>query len=264
MKDNKNLKHPPFLARIMSVWLRHLRVYSSSLFSNALPPFLEPLIFLFGIGFGLGDRIGMIGEVPYTQFLAIGLLVTSSMYTAAFECSFGTFIRLEFDKVYDGMLGSPITASDLLIGEILWAGTKGLFFSLAVLAMLLLLKVVPVQATLFLSPIVGFFTGIMFGVLSLFVTSLVKNINHFNFYFTGLLSPMFFFSGVVFRIEDLPFQSLRVAAEFLPLTHAVRLVRLTSQGTFGNEHLLSIAYILVFILIMGYLSIKRLTKRLID
>ncbi len=256
--------HPPFLARIFSIWYRHFRVYSSSLISNALPPFLEPLIFLFGIGLGLGGRIGAIQGIPYEQFLAAGLLVTSSMYTAAFECSYGTFIRLEFDKVYDGMLGSPISATDLLLGEILWAGTKGLFFSLAVLIMVFVFGMLPFTPLLLLSPIVGFFTGVMFGVLSLFVTSLVKNINHFNFYFTGFLSPMFFFTGVVFPIEELPLPALRALAEVFPLTHAVRLVRVLIQKDFTLTHFLSIVYIFVFIAVVGWIAIRRLHRRLID
>ena len=120
--------HPPILPRIYSVWFRHMRVYTKHLISNGLPPFLEPLIFLAGIGLGLGKYIVSMDGVPYIQFLAVGLVITSSMYTSAFECSYGTFIRLEYEKVYDGMLGAPLTVNNLLIGEILWAGTKGLFF----------------------------------------------------------------------------------------------------------------------------------------
>lgn len=259
-----NSQHPSFRARIMSIWYRHFRVYASSLVSNALPPFLEPLIFLFGIGLGLGGRIGDIQGIPYEQFLAAGLLVTSSMYTAAFECTYGTFIRLEFDKVYDGMLGAPLSARDLLLGEILWAGTKGLFFSLAVLLIVLLSGMLPFQPWVLLTPLVGFLTGLMFGVLSLLVTSVVRNINHFNFYFTGFLSPMFFFTGVVFPIEELPYAWLRGLAEVFPLTHSVRLVRLLIQKDFQISHLISLLYIGIFILVIGWWAIRRLQRRLID
>ncbi len=124
---------PSFAHRIYSVWFRHVLVYTRNILSNGLPPFMDPLIFLIGVGLGLGKYISSMDNLPYIQFLASGLLVTSSMYTSAFECTYGTFIRLEFDKVYDGMLAAPITTSDLILGEILWAGTKGLFFSFAVL-----------------------------------------------------------------------------------------------------------------------------------
>lgn len=253
-------KHPTFFTRIYSVWFRHMRVYTKHLVSNGFPPFIEPLIFLAGIGLGLGKYIVSMDGVPYIQFLAVGLIITSSMYTSAFECSYGTFIRLEYEKVYDGMLGAPLTVNNLLIGEILWAGTKGLFFSTAVLLIILVFRVLPVSFTL-LMPLVGFLTGVMFGTISLLVTSYVKNINHLNFYFTGFLSPMFFFSGIVFPVSSLP-ESIRPLAEIFPMTHPVRLVRAIYNMHFEPILIFSIIYCALIISITGYFAIKRLGRRL--
>ena len=257
----KSSNYPAFHRRIMSVWYRHMLVYTRNLFSNGLPPFLEPLIFLAGVGLGLGKYIVSMEGMPYIQFLASGLLVTSSMYTAAFECTYGTFIRLEFDKVYDGMLGAPITADDLIIGEILWAGSKGFFFSLAVLIIVFIFGVIPVGLSL-LAPFIGFITGILFATISLLVTSFVKNINHFNFYMTGILSPMFFFSGVVFPVKSLP-EFLRPFAEVMPLTHVVRLVRAFCNNAFDVHLFIDVAVILVMIWISGFFAIRRLKRLLI-
>lgn len=254
--------YPRFFSRIFSVWFRHVRVYSQNLLSNGLPPFLEPLIFLAGIGLGLGRYIQNMNGIPYLEYLASGLLVTAAMYTSVFECSFGTFIRLEFDKVYDGMLSAPITAGNLMVGEILWAGTKGLFFTFAVVIIVAAFRILPVAAVL-PTPLVGFLTGIMFASMSLLVTSFVNNINHFNFYVSGLISPMFFFSGVAFPIENLP-QSLVWVAEALPLTHAVRLARAFSLNQLVPVHLWDLLYIIAFSFIIGAAAIWRLKRRLID
>jgi lipooligosaccharide transport system permease protein len=254
--------HPPLAWRIGSVWYRHYRVYTKSLISNGLPPFLEPLIFLAGIGLGMGKYVVSMSGLPYLVFLATGLPITSAMFTAAFECTFGTFIRLEFDKVYDGMLASPITANDLLIGEILWAGSKGVFFALAVITVEALFGIVPMPASLF-SGLVGFLTGVMFATISLLVTSLVSNINQFNFYFTGFLSPMFFFSGVVFPIENLP-AVLRPVAEIFPLTHSVRLARELGVGPVTLQSGVDFLVIMAFIAVCGFFAIKRLKRKLIQ
>ncbi|MBN1895534.1 ABC transporter permease, partial [bacterium] len=232
------------------------------LISNGLPPFMEPLIFLAGVGLGLGKYIATMDGLPYIQFLASGLLVTSSMYTSAFELSYGTFIRLEFDKVYDGMLAAPISVNNLLVGEILWAGTKGWFFSFAVLIIVSVFGVIPLSFSL-LAPLIGFLTGILFGAISLLVTSFVKNINHFNFYFTGLLSPMFFFSGVVFPIKSLP-EVIQPVALLMPLTHCVDLARAFCTGQFHPGLWLNLLYILAVSLLTGYFAIRRLKKRLIQ
>ncbi|MBD3307623.1 ABC transporter [candidate division KSB3 bacterium] len=257
--------NPPSLAsRLYSVWFRHVLVYSRHLISNGFPPFMEPLVFLVGIGLGLGRYITAMNGIPYLEYLASGLLVTSSMYTASFECTFGTFIRLEFNKSYDGMLGAPITVHDLIIGEILWAATKGAFFTFAVLCIVLITGIIPISTSL-LTPLVGFVTGAMFGTIGLVVTSFVKTINHFSFYLTGILSPMFFFSGVVFPIEHLP-PFLHPLAEVLPLTHAVRLVRaLCDTASAAPSTLaLDLLYCLVLTVIAGYFAIRRLEKRLIQ
>ncbi len=85
MNDNKTPPCPSLFKRIHSVWFRHVRVYSQNLLSNGFPPFLEPLIFLAGVGLGLGQYItDPIQGQKYIEFLAVGLLVTASMWTAAF------------------------------------------------------------------------------------------------------------------------------------------------------------------------------------
>jgi lipooligosaccharide transport system permease protein len=253
---------PPFVSRILSVWFRHVRVYSRHLISNALPPFLEPLIFLIGIGLGLGKYIDTMDGFPYLDYLASGLLMTAAMFTASFECTFGTYIRLEFDHVYDGMLASPLTARNLMVGEMLWAGTKGFVFTVSVLVIVSAFGVVPVGWSL-LSPFIGFLTGVMFSALGLVITSFVKSINHFNFFFTGLLSPMFFFSGVVFPVENLP-AAIRPISEILPLTHPVRITRMLALGQDNPLWWFDLLYMLVFIVVVGWIAVVRLEKKLID
>lgn len=254
---------PPSLAsRLFSVWYRHYRVYTKNLFSNGFPPFLEPLIFLAALGLGLGHYVGIIQGSAYVMFLATGISVPSSMFTAAFECTYGTYIRLEFDKVYDGMLAASITARDLLIGEMLFAGSKAFFFTAAVLVVTAPFGLVPSPMAM-LAPIGGFFTGLMFAALSLFITSFVKNINHFNFYFTGLLTPLFLFSGIMFPLENLPSILSKIAWVF-PLAHAVRIVRAFCFNRFEASLLLNALYILGFTLVFGYFAVRRLERLLVQ
>jgi len=263
MNYNNDYRPPSGWNRISSVWYRHVRVYNSNFLSNAFPPFLEPLILLAGLGIGFGSYIQTMGAMSYILFLASGIIVSSSMYTAAFECTYGTFIRLEFDHVYDGMLGAPISPTNLIIGEILFAGTKGFIFALAVLIVTWLTGIIDYPLSI-MAAFIGFICGIMFGTLSMWITSFVKNINHFNFYFTGLLSPMFFFSGAVFPIENLP-QVMQWVAEAIPLTHVVRMARaFCVPDQLGWHLMMDLLYCGIFILITGWLAVRGLKKRLID
>lgn len=253
---------PSLVRRLGSVWWRHVRVYSSSLFSNAIPPFLEPLIFLAGIGLGLGRYIVSMDGLPYIQFLAVGLVLTSAMYTASFENTFGTFIRLEFDKVYDGMQAASLTAENLMWGELLFTATKGAFFAGAVLIILSCFGLVTTPWMLVGVPL-GFLTAAMFGSIAMLVTSAVSNINHFNFYFTLFISPLFFFSGVVFPLSQLP-DNLRWVAGILPLTHPVELMRTAAGGHTVFGPVFNLIYLALFIPLVGTVAVKRMRGRLVS
>lgn len=253
---------PSLGKRLGAVWWRHLRVYSSSLFSNALPPFMEPLIFLAGVGLGLGQYIVSMDGVPYIHFLAVGLVLTSSMYTASFENTFGTFIRLTFDKVYDGMQAASLNARNLMWGELLFTATKGAFFAGAVLVILSVFGLVTTPWMLVGIPL-GFATAAMFGALAMLVTSFVNNINHFNFYFTLFISPLFFFSGVVFPLSQLP-DGIRWLAALLPLTHPVELLRLSAGGHAAFSPWFDLGYIVAFVAVIGWLAVTRMERRLVS
>ncbi len=255
-------KAPSLLQRILNVWYRHFKVYTKNLISNGIEVILEPMFFLIAIGLGLGQYIVEMNGIPYIKFLASAIIVPAAMYTAAFECSFGTFIRLEFDKVYDGMLSAPITVNNLIVGEILFAGTKGLFYSSCILLVISLFGLVSLPMAFF-APIGGFLTGLMFASVSLLITSFVNTINHFNFYFTGLLTPMFFFSGIVFPLSNIPVQ-IRWLAYVFPLSHSTKIVRAFCLNKLSFDLFYDLIYIIAFILIIGFLAVKKLEKRMIS
>jgi lipooligosaccharide transport system permease protein len=254
--------YPSLASRLGSVWYRHFRTYTKDLVSNGFPPFLEPLIFLAGMGLGMARYVPSLVGMSYLQFLATGLVMTSAMFTSAFECTYGTYVRLEFDKTYDGMLAAPLSVANVVLGEALWAGTKGAFFSFAVLVIISAFGIVNFFTAL-LTPLVGFLTGFLFAAIGLLVTSFVSNMNNFNFFFTGLLSPMFMFCGTIFPITNLP-KPLQWVAEALPLTHPVRIGRVVAMATgWKPSLLLDLLYIVAAGAIIMFLAVKRLEKRMV-
>jgi len=102
----------------------------------------------------------------------------------------------------------------------------------------------------------------MFTAFALYITSFVSNINHFNFYFTGFITPMFFFSGMVFPLDIFP-KYLQIAAELLPLTHSVRIIRAFCFNELSAILLIDMLYIFLFTTVFGYLAIRRLARRII-
>ena len=259
--QSNNFNTPGGFIRVYSVWYRHYKVYSKNIFSNGFPPFMEPLIFLVGMGLGLGRYIADVDHMSYITYLAIGLPLSSAMFTSAFECTFGTFIRLEYQKAYDGMLTGPINIEDLFVGEMMWCGTKSAFYATAVLIVFVVCNTIPISPTLFFIPIIGFLVGIMFGPLSLIFTSFVKTINSLNFYITGIITPMFMFSGIIFPVTNLP-NWLQWVVEIFPLVHAVHLERALCTNNYSVRLLFDLAYCIVFTIIVGHIAAKRLKARI--
>jgi lipooligosaccharide transport system permease protein len=256
-----NINPPKLIVRLYSIWFRHFRVYTKNIFSNGFPPFMEPLIFLVGMGLGLGKYISNVDNMSYIKYLAIGLPLSSAMFTAAFECTFGTLIRLEFQKTYDGMLTGPIKIEDLFIGEIIWCGTKAAFYSFAVLFVFALCKTIPITPSLILVPAVGFMVGVMICPMSLIFTSYVKTINTLNFYITGLITPMFMFSGIIFPLTNLP-KWAQIVINIFPLAHAVNLEHAICNNTYSPKLIFDIAYCVIFTFIVGYIAVKRMKRRI--
>ena len=118
---------------LYGVWFRHYRVYANTLLANAMPPVLEPLFFFTAIAFGLGKYLPEFEEMPYRSYIASGILVTSAMFTGIYECTFGTFVRLVFQKAYDAMLGTHLRISEIFTGEMVFTGTKGAVFATIVM-----------------------------------------------------------------------------------------------------------------------------------
>ena len=262
MNDSNFPAYPPVYRPRLSRVAPPFQGLFTKPFQQQPPAFSGAPHFLAGIGLGIAGYLPKMAGMPYLTFLATGLPLTAAMFVAASECSYGTFIRLEFDKVYDGMLAAPLSVYDILIGEIAWAATIGMFFSFVVVVVVACFGLVPIPASL-LTVIAGFLTGVMFAVVSLLVTSFVPSINQFNFYFTAFLSPMFFFCGVVFPIENLP-RVLRIVAEIFPLTHVVRLARCLDMLTLSPVLLWDLLFIVVFSLVIGWVAINRLRAKLIQ
>ncbi|MCP4177554.1 MAG: ABC transporter permease [bacterium] len=257
-----NTEEPPdIVKRLYSVWYRHFRVYIKNIFANGFPPFVEPLVFIVGMGLGLGSYISNVDNTPYIKYLAMGLPLSSAMFTAAFECSYGTFYRMEYSKTYDGMLTGPLSITDLFIGEIIWCGTKGAFYSSAVIAVFILFGTLPITSGLILIPVIGALVGLMFGGFSLVFVTYVKSMNSLNFYMSGVLMPLFMFSGIMFPVTNLP-KAVQWVVEAFPLVHAVRLQLAVCKSEFSYGLLLDLTYCIVFIVFFAWLSTRKLKAKL--
>jgi lipooligosaccharide transport system permease protein len=236
----------------MLVWRK---LFIASVLSNLA----DPLIMLFGLGYGLGALLPSIEGMSYLAFFAAGSLCTATMFTASFEAMFSAFSRMHGQKTWDAILYAPLTIDDVVAGEVVWAASKAWLSGSTILAVVVVLGVAGSPLVLLALP-VAFLVGLAFSGVGLVMCVLARRWDFFSFYMTLVMTPMMMISGVFFPAEQLPAAVLAVA-KALPLYHGVELVRPAMAGRLPGEAMLHVLVLLGYAAAGYWMAILFARKR---
>jgi lipooligosaccharide transport system permease protein len=229
---------------------------------NFFPPFVEAFLYLFAIGLGIGTYVGMIDGVPYVRFIAPAILAISIMNSAFFECTYGSYVRMYYQKSFDAMIATPLSIEEVIAGELLWGATRSLISVAVMLPVFAAFGVISFPASLLILP-VAFLGGLMFAGIAMCFTAITPSIDTLNYPMFLFVTPMMLFSGTFFPLTLLP-QAIQYAAlVFLPLTHVVALARMLTLPAFSWMFFVSLAWISIVTIFFCVLAINLMRKRLI-
>ncbi|HWR90145.1 MAG TPA: ABC transporter permease [Dissulfurispiraceae bacterium] len=214
--------------RALRVWQRHLTVYTKLYRSSIALNFVEPVLYLSALGLGLGAFIREIDGMPYVNFIAPGIIASSSMFSAIYECTYGTYVRMTYQKTFDAILATPVNLDDLIAGELLWGATKSVLYGTVIIIVISLFGLVSSPLVILIIPVL-FFSGLIFSEISVMAAAIVPGIESFNYFYTLLMTPMFLFSGIFFPLNTLPPLVSQIAF-FTPLYHLVNICRAFAAG----------------------------------
>ena len=253
----------PFSWRFYRLWQRNRDVFFRLWHSEGAGAVIEPVLVLVAFGMGMGAFISEtadLGGQRYIEFLAPGIIVAYAMFAASFECTYGSYFRMEHHYTFDAILATPLNVEDITAGEIFWGATRSLMTGVVILAITAAFQLVPSPCAL-LVPLVAFLEGIMFAAIALFFTSIVPAIYSFNYYFTLFITPMFFVSGVFFPLTSFP-MILQTLSWIAPLTPAVHLTRALFEGEFQPTLLLALALIIFLSILFFSITLVTMRRRL--
>lgn len=250
-----------FSWHFIHVWQRNRDVFFRLWRTEAVGYVIEPIIILLALGTGLGIYIGIVGGQKYIEFLAPGIIASYSMFSASFECTYGSFIRMEYQNTYDAILATPLNVEDVIAGEIFWGATRAFFTGTGILFIAATFQLVQSPWAM-LIPAVCFLNGLTFATIALFFTSLAPAIYTFNYFFTLFINPMFFLSGVFFPLDQFP-QILQSLSWIFPLTSVVHITRGLFTGEFSSELWLALAVILAFASLFFTISLVTMRRRIV-
>ena len=257
-------KIPSISLSAYRVWQRNRDSYKRFYRANLIGALGEPIMYLFGMGLGIGGYLASIEGMPYIQFIAPGLIMVTAMYSASFECTFGSYTRMVGQKTYHGILATPLSIGDVVVGDIIWGATKSLISGGIMLIVILtaglmkgpLILIIPL---LFLI----FWVGLLFASMAMIATALSPSYDFFSYYFTLTLTPMFFFAGIFFPLSKFPL-FVQGLSYFLPLTYSVNISRSLITGNLSYINFFGFPVLLALTIISIIVAVNLVEKRIIQ
>jgi lipooligosaccharide transport system permease protein len=253
---------PKVSRRAWTVWRRNLAVFLKTWKVNFFPPFIEALLYLSAIGLGIGIYVGAIDGVPYIRYIAPAILAISVMNSAFFECTYGSYVRMYYQKSFDAIIATPLSIEDVIAGELLWGATRSVISATLMLPVLVAFGVISLPLSLLAIPL-AFVAGLMFAGIAMCFTAVTPSIDTLNYPSFLFITPMMLFSGTFFPLSVLPSAFQYVALAVFPLTHLVALMRMATLPAFTWFAIVNTLWILTVTAVVCVISINLMHRRLI-
>ncbi|HEX6735732.1 MAG TPA: ABC transporter permease [Azonexus sp.] len=245
----------------LPVWRRNFLVWKKLALPSILGNLADPLIYMLGLGYGLGAMLPAIDGQPYVAFLAGGTVCASTMNAATFEALYSAFSRMHVQKTWDAILNTPLGLADVVAGELFWAATKSGFAGCAILVVITALGLSNGPLLFWVLPAI-LLTGLAFAALGLIWNALAPSYDFFMYYFTLFITPMMLISGVFFPTDQLP-AWLATLGAWLPLAQGVALVRPLLAGQVPNDALIHIMALLATTGVAFAIALRLTRRRLL-
>lgn len=239
---------------------RGLIAARSSSWAVVLSGFFEPVFYLASMGIGLGALVGDVQTsqgtaVSYAAFIAPALLAVSAMNGAIYDSTWNVFFRLNYGRLYEGMLATSLGPLDVALGEILYALLRGLAYATGFMIIMQVLGLnLACTAILALPAVLLIAFG--FASLGMGVTSYMKTFQQMD-WINFVLLPMFLFSATFYPISVYP-EWVQHIVMALPLWHGVELIRGLTTGILSIDMLWHVLYYVVMIAVGLVFTTRRL------
>ncbi len=246
---------------IVGVLMREIINFSSYWRSVTFSSTVEPTIYLLAFGFGFGSLVAKVNGLDYVQYVGTGTVATAVMFASAFTTMFGTFVKREYQRTYDGILAAPVDVEELVTAEVLWVSLRAGVYGTVPLLVAMAFGLPPSWGMLAV-PAIAALTGVGWASFGVLVAAILKSIDHFSYITSIVITPVFLVAGTYFPLDGLPTWA-RTMGYCNPLYHCVQLVRHASFGWHAQADLVHVAVLVAFGLVMWRLAIWRSTARLI-
>lgn len=209
-----------------------------------------PVIYLFAFSWGLGSRVDISGG--YIPFLAKGILGITVMLNSFQQTSLSTSVGRIYFKTLQTLILSPIPLIQVAGGLTLAGATRGLVMGGIIYGIAWLFFAVPPLSVAAVGAMV--LSAFFFAALGLVVGLWVSDPDELSLVNNFIMTPMIFFGGSFFPVEQLPV-FVRDVVAVLPLSLVNGLLR---QTVWDEMAILKVLLLSVFACVMLLLATNRL------
>jgi ABC-2 type transport system permease protein len=190
------------MSAIYILWLRELKRYIRSR-AQILSSLAQPVLYLLALGFGFGAVFREAGRGSYLQFIAPGVIAMTVLFSSMFSG-----IALLWDRQFGFLkevLVAPQSRITIFMGRTLGTATVAMIHGTLVVIVTLLAGFRPTHvSTIPLAFVFMALIAIVFGALGTAIGSVLQDIQGFQLVMSFLVMPIFFLSGAIFPLTDLP------------------------------------------------------------
>ena len=215
------------MSAVYVMWLRELKRYVRSR-AQIVASLGQPLLYLVALGFGLGPVFQKAGQGSYVQFVAPGIMAMTVLFSSVFS-GMGLLWDRQFGFLKETLV-APVPRIQVMLGRTLGAATVAVCQGLLVAMVCFIagFRVVDLKAL----PLALVFMGLiacLFAALGTAIGSALENIQGFQLIMNFLVMPIFFLSGALYPLSNLP-RVMSVITRLDPLTYGVDAMRATLIG----------------------------------
>ncbi|MET4619778.1 lipooligosaccharide transport system permease protein [Arthrobacter sp. 2762] len=253
---------PLYSRNAKAVVARGLMAAKSTTWLVLLSGFFEPVLFLLAMGVGMGSIVGTVqgpgGEdISYAAYIAPALLAVSAMNGAIYDSTWNVFFKMNFAKLYQGMLYTSLGPLDVAMGEIFLALLRGLLYATGFTAVMGVMGLITTWWAILVIP-ASVLIAFGFASFGMGITSFMKTFQQMD-WINFFLLPMFLFSATFYPLSVYP-QVIQWFIQAMPLWHGVELLRQISVGSFSPATAIHVGYYLVMIALGIMLTTGRLRQ----
>ena len=252
---------PRVSLRFVPVWRRNFLVWRKLAIPSILGNLADPMIYMLGLGYGLGSLLPQIGGVSYIAFLAAGTVCFSTTNSATFESLYSAFSRMHVQRTWDAIMNAPVDLDDVVLADLVWAASTSFLSGLAILVVVWALGLSTSPLSLLVILIIPLI-GLCFAAIGLAITAMAAGYDFFMYYFTRVITPMAMLCGVFFPMEQLPV-GFQAVAWMLPLSHATALVRPLLLGDLPGHVFVHVLVLVAYAAAGFYAAVVLFRRRLL-